>query len=399
MKNTFIFLLYICFALQAQGQKKVVVIGSSTAQGWFASPGNSFVERLQAYYPTHTFTNLALQGTNTYQAREESSTIPGKPAADPVRNIKAALDLDPDIILVSYPSNDVVSGYTNEETLNNLRNIDSSVLARGKQVFFIGTQPRDIAEALRIQLETQNGLIITAFPTKSINVYPELVRSGGFIALDVRYLDINGNPDGIHLNDEGHRRIFEKVKLSLNSVLPVILTRFSVDRQGSGALLTWETASEQNSYRFDIERSSNGSRFTFIGTVRAKGTSNTPSTYSFRDNAPSEGINEYRLAMVDQDSRLKHSRTVRIRFGMASETRAYPIPAISTLTVSTAQPPNTEIRITMVDALGRTVMSSVHRNTGGRNQYTLDVSSLKTGKYHLLVSSPNGTERIPFLKH
>jgi lysophospholipase L1-like esterase len=399
MKNTFFLLLYICFALQARAQKKVVVIGSSTALGWFASSGNSFVERLQANYPTHTFTNLALQGTNTYQAREESSTIPGKPAADPLRNIKAALDLNPDIILVSYPTNDVVSGFTNEETINNLKNIDSSVLARGKQVFFIGTQPRDIAEALRIQLETQNELIITAFPTKSINVYPELVRSGGFIALDVRYLDINGNPDGIHLNDEGHRRIFEKVKLSLNSVLPVILTRFSVDRQGSGALLTWETASEQNSDRFDIERSSNSSRFSSIGTVRAMGQSNRPMNYSFRDDSPAQGINDYRLNMIDIDGKKAYSKSVRIKVSSASSTKAYPIPASSLLHVSTTQPPNTEVKIMVMDMQGKLLQTQTHRSHGGHNTYQLQVGSLRSGTYQLLISSSKGTERLSFMKH
>jgi len=400
MKNTFFLLLYTCLALQAWAQKKVVVIGSSTALGWFASSGNSFVERLQAYYPTHTITNLALQGTNTYQARAESSTLPGKPAADPARNITAALALNPDIILVAYPTNDVAIGYTNEETINNLKNLDSSAQVAGKTIFFIGTQPRDFVDAdKRAQLEVQNNLILSEFPTKSINVYPELVRSGGFIALDVRWLDVNGNPDGIHLNDEGHRRIFEKVKLSLNTVLPVILTGFSVDQQGAGMLLTWETASEQNSDRFQVERASNGSQFASIGTVRAMGHSNRRTAYSFRDHSPSEGVNEYRLAMIDRDGRMAYSKTARIRFGMASETRAYPIPAISTLTVSTVQPPNTEIRIMVVDALGRTVMSSVHRNTGGKNLYMLDVSNLNTGNYHVLVHSNLGTEKIPFMKH
>ena len=396
MKNTWLALFCMVCITRAEAQQKVVIIGSSTAEGWFASSGHSFVERLQAHYPMHTFINLAYRGTNTYQAREES--FPGKPATDPLRNVLAALSLDPDIILVAYPTNDVTAGFTNEETINNLKNIDSSILARGKLAFFIGTQPRDFPVAgKRAQLATQNSMIMSALGIQAINVYPELVGADGYIASSVAY------GDGIHLNDEGHRRVFQKVvdknMFQSNYLLPVRLTRFVTELQGSAVSLSWETASEQNTDRFSIERSSNGGRFRSIGTVKAKGNTNKPAAYNFRDNAPAEGTNDYRLAMVDRDGKTKHSKTVRIKIGSAAKTRAYPIPASSMLNVSTTQPPNTEIRFMVVDALGNPVLSESHRSNSGKHTCHLNVSSLRPGSYQLLVRSANGTERIPFVKH
>ena len=108
---------------------KVSVMGSSTAAGVGAStPALSFVGRLETYYTGvgDTFTNIALSGMNTYNAL--AASVPGKPAIIPTNNITAALALNPDVILVSYPSNDVALGFTNQETIDNLLSIQQTAI-------------------------------------------------------------------------------------------------------------------------------------------------------------------------------------------------------------------------------------------------------------------------------
>jgi hypothetical protein len=86
-----------------------------------------------------------------------------------------------------------------------------------------------------------------------------------------------------------------------NIVLPVTITRFTVSKQGSSALLQWQTAMEENTKDFIIERSANGIDFTDIGSTPAAGNSHGLLTYAFLDNAPVEGRNYYRLKERDLD--------------------------------------------------------------------------------------------------
>jgi len=50
---------------------------------------------------------------------------------------------------------------------------------------------------------------------------------------------------------------------------------FTASLQKNAALLKWSTAFEQNSDRFEIEKSIDGSNWNKIGTVRAAGNSST----------------------------------------------------------------------------------------------------------------------------
>jgi hypothetical protein len=92
--------------------------------------------------------------------------------------------------------------------------------------------------------------------------------------------------------------------------LPVNFTSFTATKAGGQALLRWQTAQEQNSLNFTVERSTNGVNFSSIGEMPAAGNSSTPKDYSFTDAEPAQGINYYRLKEVDLDLRSMYS-TVR----------------------------------------------------------------------------------------
>lgn len=53
--------------------------------------------------------------------------------------------------------------------------------------------------------------------------------------------------------------------------LPVVLTAFTAQAQGTTVRLAWHTASEQNSARFEVKRSSDAGAFRAIGTLLAAG--------------------------------------------------------------------------------------------------------------------------------
>jgi Concanavalin A-like lectin/glucanases superfamily len=110
------------------------------------------------------------------------------------------------------------------------------------------------------------------------------------------------------------------VSHTLNNVpvsLPVTLTGFTATPHDNQAILQWETAQEENSNFFAIERSTDGHSFTTIGTVAAAGNSATPRDYSFTDLAPQQTNDYYRLRQTDLDGNFAYSPVRLLNFSKA----------------------------------------------------------------------------------
>ena len=93
-------------------------------------------------------------------------------------------------------------------------------------------------------------------------------------------------------------------------VLPIELTSFTANTEGSKTNLTWATASEINNQGFDIERSYDGVNFTAIGNVKGIGKA---ANYNFVDANPYDGINYYRLKQMDFDGKETRSKVISVQ--------------------------------------------------------------------------------------
>jgi hypothetical protein len=90
------------------------------------------------------------------------------------------------------------------------------------------------------------------------------------------------------------------------TVLPVEFTSFTASLQHY-PLLRWETASETNNARFEIQRSTDGEVFEFVGSVAGAGTTAQPQNYMYHDIYAPEGINYYRLKQIDYNGEYEYS--------------------------------------------------------------------------------------------
>ncbi|TAH00716.1 MAG: T9SS C-terminal target domain-containing protein [Sphingobacteriales bacterium] len=392
MKKICIALMAMVLVLYAQAQKRIVLMGSSTAAGTGASATQfSLFGRLETFYNTHTWHNIAVPGRTTAQAL--NIAVSG--------NIYEALDWNPDIILASYPSNDVANGFTNTETINNLINLQTIAAAEGVEIFFLGTQPRDFAdEARRTQLSTQNDLILSTFTTKSINVYPQLFRTGGYIGFDVRYVDGNNIPDGIHVNDVGHGRIFDAVVANsiFNNLLPIVIRDFRVEIQDRLVLLRWQAKADMFHDFVGVEKSVDGQHFSEIGKVKPNVQVSATGTYRFEDRQPAIGRNYYRLALVDKNGRKEFTKTVQVNNVVTGSISAYPVPASEVLHLKTVQSAKASISITITDLTGRTLYSTTRTGEKGINAFTIPIAQLSNGMYMVRVVSPDDTNTLRFIK-
>ncbi|MDO7873514.1 right-handed parallel beta-helix repeat-containing protein [Hymenobacter sp. ASUV-10] len=144
------------------------------------------------------------------------------------------------------------------------------------------------------------------------------------------------------------------------SPLPVELMAFTATAAGPAAVrLAWATASERNSARFEVERSTDGRHFGRIGTVAAAGRSSSARTYELPDPNPPvhQSTLYYRLRLVDADGTFSYSPVRAVaRPGAATGLRMFPNPATTGATTLTGAAPGTVV--TVLDALGRPVATA-----------------------------------------
>ncbi len=169
-----------------------------------------------------------------------------------------------------------------------------------------------------------------------------------------------------------------------------MLTAFTAQAvQNRDALLSWATASEQNSASFEVERSPDGGTFTKIGQVAARGTTASATAYTFTDagvGARAQGSVYYRLRQLDLNSAASYSpvRTVSFTKAAAVALSVYPNPATTSTSLDLSTlPASASYQVVVLDAAGRQVLAATQ--AGGLPQ-PLDLTSLASGTYQVLVT-------------
>ena len=192
-----------------------VVLGSSTAAGVGASPGQGWVALLATEMAPRQVTvhNLARAGALTYQALPTGTVPPpGRPAPDPAINVDRALSHAPRLLLLAFPTNDAVAGYSADETLANLALLRQRAQAQGAAAMLLSTQPRDgLTPAQRDALDETDRRGATLFGPCFVDLRPALLGTDG------RLLAAYAAGDGIHLNDTGHGVLHAQVSAALAS--------------------------------------------------------------------------------------------------------------------------------------------------------------------------------------
>ncbi|HEY4061623.1 MAG TPA: LamG-like jellyroll fold domain-containing protein [Puia sp.] len=164
--------------------------------------------------------------------------------------------------------------------------------------------------------------------------------------------------------------------------LPITLARFTAIRQGNQALLQWQTDVEENSHDFTIERSTDGSHFTDIGTVAAAGNSNKPQQYDFTDLTPGKNANYYRLKESDIDGKFTYSSIQLVTFPIAGRLVWY---TTSSKTVEVYLQQGSSELYTLTDLNGRTLREG--QLSGGKT----DISGFPAGLYIVKVVTASGS--------
>jgi len=184
--------------------------------------------------------------------------------------------------------------------------------------------------------------------------------------------------------------------------LPVNLVSFNGELQGGATLLSWRTASEQQTAHFEIERSLNGTTFENIGTVAAAGNSTTAIDYDYTDNQAGNQaamVIYYRLKIVDIDGNFKYSDIINVSLAsIAGKVAVTPNPTDKVAKVTMTASNAGVAKWNIADNSGRVVLQGNNQVQTGNNNFNINVENLAAGLYYLNVSGPGISQKVKLQK-
>lgn len=198
-------------------------------------------------------------------------------------------------------------------------------------------------------------------------------------------MDENENSTDFELTTDGPLNSSStKVVCNGNVPLPLNLTSFSVQKAGSNVQINWSTAQEQNSKNFEVQRSTDQNNWSTVATVAATGSSNTTANYSATDYSPAQGVNYYRLKIVDADNSYTMSEVKSVNFASGFAVSISPNPASTYINVTLSG--NGSSKVIMSDLNGKVV----YNQTTTAPKLQINSSTFAKGMY--IIKVVNGAD-------
>ena len=188
--------------------------------------------------------------------------------------------------------------------------------------------------------------------------------------------------------------------MSANAVLlPVTIISFTAQWQNNDALLIWKTASESNHSHFEVERSTDGIHFEYIGRVNSAGNSSIVNNYHYSDlNIKSKlytSILYYRLKSVDKDGKSVYTAVVILQHSKKGNEliyAVYPNPAQQYIMITgTQELVDQQITIRLMTLNGQVLQTRRMQNL----QERIELAGYTAGQYLIQLV---GNDHINFIQ-
>jgi hypothetical protein len=173
-----------------------------------------------------------------------------------------------------------------------------------------------------------------------------------------------------------------------NAVLPVDLASFTGRYINPDVQLNWQTASEKNTTRFEIMRSTDGNSFRTIGTVAARGNTSYVSDYAYTDKEAIAGKSYYKLKVVDIDGKLSFSPVIEVSTATTGNSLSlFPNPANGQVNLRVFSAKEQSAKVTLVNTTGKVVRSLSIDMPGGEQTISLSLKDIAAGLYYVKVQT------------
>jgi len=236
------------------------------------------------------------------------------------------------------------------------------------------------------EVEDGEGTVLTSF----VSGDDETAVIGTDIPNDAfTYEGVLGQYNDFSGNDEG----YQLIPVRTSTGLPVEMAGFEAVRNGSGAELQWNTASETNNAGFHVEHNPAGQEdwqeLAFVESKAAEGTSTEEQSYRFEVEKELEpGTHQFRLRQVDLDGTTSSVGTVELEAQMNEALTLEPPapnPVSGQATLSFAVKEASDAQVVLYNVLGQEV-KTLYEGTpqaGEANTLTVETGDLPSGVYLL----------------
>lgn len=205
------------------------------------------------------------------------------------------------------------------------------------------------------------------------------------------YIEVNPDadqPEQYHYNNF----LYKYVDITRDVILASRKFDLAAKPSGKAIELKWTVTNEYNVARYDVEFSTDGRNFTTIGQVAASNITDANKYYGFVHNSPVNGINYYRIKMIDKDGAVSYS-PVRDASINVSGVLVYPNPFKHALNVI-MQNVTGPVKLRIMDLSGRVLMQQSF--TGSISLSNLN--KLSSGVYVLQVTDGKSVHSFRLIK-
>ena len=172
------------------------------------------------------------------------------------------------------------------------------------------------------------------------------------------------------------------------------LAEFRASARINAVEITWSALTESNMVRHDIERSTNGSSFTSIGTLPAQNIA-TSYKYTFLDGSPVEGNNYYRLRSTSRSGSVVFSDIAQINMSRdRSNVMVVPNPVSNgVVNLQLKNIDKGKYTVRLISSGGQPILNRSFDHPGGSSTENIDLpATISKGLYVIHVT--NGVTRF-----
>ncbi len=178
------------------------------------------------------------------------------------------------------------------------------------------------------------------------------------------------------------------------NALPAQLIYFTAIADGNKVRLNWEAANEQQTDRYEIEKSLSTTNFSFLVSVSSRQLSQ--SAYTDFDLTPAMGWNYYRLKVIDKSGSFFYSPIRPVKFSKGlEEVKVFPNPATDIVNVQLPSSYVNSATLLLYSIDGKFIATL----KPAVNSVKINVTNLASGTYIIRILKANGeAETYPFIK-
>ncbi len=184
------------------------------------------------------------------------------------------------------------------------------------------------------------------------------------------------------------------------NVLPVKFSYVNAAKTNGSNTVYWKAACSSSEVTFSVERSTDGSNFSTINSIRASQT-RCAQPFDYIDNSGLAGNIFYRIKSVESTGVITYSTIVKISdLQQDMKLKAVlPNPVMQQAQLSIVSPQKDVVNLALVSMEGKIVQQTTVQLQAGTSIVSLDVANLQSGVYMIKGTFANGrSNTVKFIK-